>query len=1034
MGDFNAVVSQEEHRGGAHYYYRRKALAFSEFIAANNLLDINYVGSQYTWCNNQQGLARRWARLDRCLVNPSWSNSFDACLVKHLPRFLSDHSPMLLSITPRIGNKKKIFRFDNYWLDYVGCHEAVRKAWCFTPHSNPMHAVSHLFSRTRYLLLDWKAKGLCSIDSAIEKLENSILEVEEKEGLGDGIDYSPQSLSIMYNNLSALHRQNNTKWAQRARLMWVQNDLWTDSARRPVQEIISVLPDDLPMVSYSEGEALIKEVSKKEVFDALLSLPTGKSPGPDGFNVEFYRFYWTEIGDLIFAAIRYFFEHSVMPNSWGRTYVALIPKKSNPQSPADFRPISLCNVCYKLISKILANRLKYILPNLIGKEQCGFVHGRTPFDNIITLQEVAHSIDNDNNPPRMLIKLDIAKSYDTMSWSAILVTLTKMGFPGRWVSWIHTCISKVSYALLINKTPTSWFSTSRGIRQGDPISPYLFILVAQNLTTMLNYAMNSNLIPGFDSRLIHNFNHLMYADDLILITEASRKSARNIKKCLLFYGNVTGQRINNSKSELIFPSQFNKHLANRITMIMDYKVGSFPVKYLGILISPKKLALSCFTSMVDKIEKSVTFWKKSRISPAGKTILINSSIMTSPLYYLSVYPVPKGILDRINRAARTFFWAKDSNRKGINSVSWDEITLNRTEGGLSIRNLESSKISLMAKNVLSLLNKNTVWWVSLLEVKYGAFDIWKGNIPGKCSWFYRGLWLDHSLLGNDSFTQSVIVATVWLIWKARCNKIFKEEELDCKRVSINAIRHVREYQLALSPLLKSSFVLNNFTIAESPILLIASVYNADSSSAGLGFIVSDYTSTLICSGCCGCPVISAEDAAVKEFSFALQVMLNWRWNFKIKTILSSSADIVAAILNSSRLNDWRLDQQLFFIGDLLIELGNPATHLIPGRWSKVPSSLALYGLNHHEVSLFFSGRDLPKWLMKSLRSQVRQCLNLKKLPFKSGINNNSQRILIDCKREWWESLEWDDATIPSNLRPRFRTDGSLNEWMTSGSE
>lgn len=108
MGDFNAVVSQEEHHGGAHYYYRRKALAFSDFIATNNLLDVNYVGSQYTWCNNQQGLARRWARLDRCLINPSWSNSFEACIVKHLPRFLSDHSPMLLSIIPRVANKKNL--------------------------------------------------------------------------------------------------------------------------------------------------------------------------------------------------------------------------------------------------------------------------------------------------------------------------------------------------------------------------------------------------------------------------------------------------------------------------------------------------------------------------------------------------------------------------------------------------------------------------------------------------------------------------------------------------------------------------------------------------------------------------------------------------------------------------------------------------------------------------------------------------------------------------------------------------------------
>lgn len=97
MGDFNAMVSQDEHRGGSHYNYNRKALLFTDFITSNNLLDVNFVGSPYTWCNNKQGLARHWARLDRCLVNLIWSDNFDTCLVKHLPRFLSDHSPMLFS-------------------------------------------------------------------------------------------------------------------------------------------------------------------------------------------------------------------------------------------------------------------------------------------------------------------------------------------------------------------------------------------------------------------------------------------------------------------------------------------------------------------------------------------------------------------------------------------------------------------------------------------------------------------------------------------------------------------------------------------------------------------------------------------------------------------------------------------------------------------------------------------------------------------------------------------------------------------------
>jgi len=315
-----------------------------------------------------------------------------------------------------------------------------------------------------------------------------------------------------------------------------------------------------------------------------------------------------------------------------------------------------------------------------------------------------------------------------------------MRFPDRWINWIKVCIGRVSFALLINRTPTSWFSNSRGIIQGDPISPYLFILVAQNLTSMLNFAMNHDMIPGFNLCLRKFFNHLMYADDLILITQASRKITTNINLCLSIYGNLTGQKVNKSKSEIIFPSRMNKRLRDNIARILGCKVGTFPINYLGILISPRKLALSYFSSLVNKIEKSVTFWKKSRISTAGKTILINSNIMSTPIYYLSAYPVPDTILNRISKAAMDLFWSKDCNRKGIHLVGWTEMTLNRSEGGLSVRDLGLSKISLMAKNVFFMLNNNDVWWVDIMNHKYGKFNIWVDNVPANCSWFYGGLY------------------------------------------------------------------------------------------------------------------------------------------------------------------------------------------------------------------------------------------------------------------------------------------------------
>lgn len=124
-----------------------------------------------------------------------------------------------------------------------------------------------------------------------------------------------------------------------------------------------------------------------------------------------------------------------MPKSWGKTFITLIPKKSNPKFVSNVCLISLCDVSYKIIFKILANHLKHVLAHLINREQCGFVSGHSSFGNIITLQEVTHSINHDLNfPPRMLIEIDIEKSFNTLSWNAILATLTRMKFPSIWIS------------------------------------------------------------------------------------------------------------------------------------------------------------------------------------------------------------------------------------------------------------------------------------------------------------------------------------------------------------------------------------------------------------------------------------------------------------------------------------------------------------------------------------------------------------------------------------------------------------------------
>lgn len=172
----------------------------------------------------------------------------------------------------------------------------------------------------------------------------------------------------------------------------------------------------------------------------------------------------------------------------------------------------------------------------------------------------------------------------------------------------------------------------------------------------------------------------MYADDSILISHASRRIARNINMCFHIYENLTGHRANNTKSEVFFPNRFNKRLNVVLVAFLASKLA-ISLTYLEILISPKRLAMTHFNSMLDKVEHSISGWHHSRISLVGKSMLINSYIFSISLYYLFAYLVPDTVLEKIAKASRKYFWSKGGDRKGIPSVGWKDITLDLTEKG-----------------------------------------------------------------------------------------------------------------------------------------------------------------------------------------------------------------------------------------------------------------------------------------------------------------------------------------------------------------
>lgn len=241
------------------------------------------------------------------------------------------------------------------------------------------------------------------------------------------------------------------------------------------------------------------------------------------------------------------------------SFIALIPKKENYMTLNGFRPIALYNVVYKIISKVRANRLKPLLPTLISEEKTGYVEGRQILKNIIQAYEVVHSLKR-NKQARMIIQLDLAKAYDKLSSSYILrVILKSYGFDQNWIRWVMALVTTTIFSILLNGAPSKTFTPSRGLRQGDLLSPFLFVLMMEGLGRAIKMANDKGRIQGIRLTLDGEVNtHQQFVDDTMLQGIPTVRKARAIKEILDNFAMAVGTEVSPKKSKVFF---FNTNIA-----------------------------------------------------------------------------------------------------------------------------------------------------------------------------------------------------------------------------------------------------------------------------------------------------------------------------------------------------------------------------------------------------------------------------------------------------------------------------------------
>jgi hypothetical protein len=369
----------------------------------------------------------------------------------------------------------------------------------------------------------------------------------------------------------------------------------------------------------------------------------------------------------VVKSVQSFFKGGFLLKEFNHTNIALIPKIDNPFLVHHFRPISLTNFNYKIISKILSNRFKPILNKIISPTQSAFLKGWSIHDNTILAHEIFHSMkQKKGNRGLMALKLDMEKAFDYMEWEFLLKILKLLGFNSIWIHWIRQCITTSSFSILLDGALFGKFFPSRGLRQGDPPSPFLFILGAEILSRLIEREESLGLLHGIKmARMCPPISHILFADDVIIFSKANASEAGVILKWLRTYFSWSGQHINMSKSAIFFSRNCKPSVKEAVNGILHLALLPSRDKYLGIPLFMNRSKKESFIDLKGKILARILRWKARFLSQVARTTLVKSMVNAIPTYLMSSFMLPRSLCASINSCIRKFWWGVSTRQKSL---------------------------------------------------------------------------------------------------------------------------------------------------------------------------------------------------------------------------------------------------------------------------------------------------------------------------------------------------------------------------------